>query len=508
MKLTVCDDHGACASGTATITIANVAPTVRILSPADGSVFRVRHARPAQRLVHRPGRARHAHGRRGRSGRRRCPRRSPSTQAPARRARRGRRPRPASIRSRSRSSTRTAARRPSAAARSIVVDPNAGSVTGLGTLSTRATTSSRSRSARATTTTTTATSTARSSCTSRISTSSRRISTGSSSPPPSFELQGTAPRRRPARLPLPAHRRHRASRPAARADLGAGRRARLRQHAPPAPRGRHLDPALGRPLRSPREAVSEKTPSWGIEPVPERLHVLSALDSTLLWGNLSVSLLVIVIGALLVPALSLRDALLAILVGAVVGNVLLGVAALHRGRRARPGDGGAARAARAARLVRADGAQRRAEPRLVDVRADHHRGGGRGALAASLRLERHVAVDARVRRAQLGPRHARPDRLRPPLPAQVRVLGAPLLDGVPHLLGDLEVAAARVLGAAGQGRLPVVRPGGRPRDRQRRLVDAARGRLHALRRARGAARRSAPASATSCRRSGASGSAS
>jgi nucleobase:cation symporter-1, NCS1 family len=74
--------------------------------------------------------------------------------------------------------------------------------------------------------------------------------------------------------------------------------------------------------------VSEKTPSWGIDPVPERLHVLSALDSTLLWGNLSVSLLVIVIGALLVPALSLRDALLAIVVGAVAGNALLGLAAL------------------------------------------------------------------------------------------------------------------------------------------------------------------------------------
>src|SRR5213082_1893340 len=48
----------------------------------------------------------------------------------------------------------------------------------------------------------------------------------------------------------------------------------------------------------------------------------------LLWGNLSVSLLVIVIGALLVPALSLRDALLAIVVGAIAGNVLLGLAAL------------------------------------------------------------------------------------------------------------------------------------------------------------------------------------
>ena len=39
VTLTVCDDHGACASAVATITIANVAPTVRILSPADGSVF-------------------------------------------------------------------------------------------------------------------------------------------------------------------------------------------------------------------------------------------------------------------------------------------------------------------------------------------------------------------------------------------------------------------------------------------------------------------------------------
>jgi putative hydroxymethylpyrimidine transporter CytX len=73
--------------------------------------------------------------------------------------------------------------------------------------------------------------------------------------------------------------------------------------------------------------VDDRTPSWGISPVPERLRVLSTLDSLLLWGNLSVSLLVIVIGALLVPALSLPTALLAILVGAVAGNVLLGVSA-------------------------------------------------------------------------------------------------------------------------------------------------------------------------------------
>ena len=61
--------------------------------------------------------------------------------------------------------------------------------------------------------------------------------------------------------------------------------------------------------------------------MPERLQVLGTLDSLLLWGNLSVSLLVIVIGALLVPALSLPTAMLAILVGAVAGNVLLGLSA-------------------------------------------------------------------------------------------------------------------------------------------------------------------------------------
>jgi putative hydroxymethylpyrimidine transporter CytX len=66
--------------------------------------------------------------------------------------------------------------------------------------------------------------------------------------------------------------------------------------------------------------------SWGIEPVPERLRVLGTLDTGLLWGNLGVSLLVIVAGAALVPALSLPDALLAILLGCLIGNLMLGVA--------------------------------------------------------------------------------------------------------------------------------------------------------------------------------------
>src|SRR6185369_10320105 len=66
--------------------------------------------------------------------------------------------------------------------------------------------------------------------------------------------------------------------------------------------------------------------SWGIDPVPQRLRVLSGLETGLLWGNLGVSLLVIVAGAILVPALSLPAALAAILVGCLVGNLMLAVA--------------------------------------------------------------------------------------------------------------------------------------------------------------------------------------
>lgn len=68
------------------------------------------------------------------------------------------------------------------------------------------------------------------------------------------------------------------------------------------------------------------TPNWGIEPVPERLRVLGLFDTTLLWLNLGVSLLVLVLPAYF--DLSLKDALLATLVGAVIGNGMLAIAAL------------------------------------------------------------------------------------------------------------------------------------------------------------------------------------
>jgi NCS1 family nucleobase:cation symporter-1 len=70
----------------------------------------------------------------------------------------------------------------------------------------------------------------------------------------------------------------------------------------------------------------QETPSWGIEPVPERLRVLGLLDTTLLWTNLGISLLVLVLPAYF--DLPLSTALAATLVGAVIGNGMLALAAL------------------------------------------------------------------------------------------------------------------------------------------------------------------------------------
>jgi NCS1 family nucleobase:cation symporter-1 len=56
--------------------------------------------------------------------------------------------------------------------------------------------------------------------------------------------------------------------------------------------------------------------------------VLGLLDNALLWGNLGVSLLVLVAGTYLVPALSLPEAVVAIVVGSLIGNAMLGIAGL------------------------------------------------------------------------------------------------------------------------------------------------------------------------------------
>src|SRR6476469_8191544 len=86
------------------------------------------------------------------------------------------------------------------------------------------------------------------------------------------------------------------------------------------------DPDLGHASEGRSDVQDEE--AWGIEPVPDRLRTLRLSDSLALWGNLGISLLVIVAGTYLVPGLSLPDALLAIVVGALIGNTMLAAAGL------------------------------------------------------------------------------------------------------------------------------------------------------------------------------------
>ncbi|MEP7032697.1 MAG: cytosine permease [Actinomycetota bacterium] len=66
----------------------------------------------------------------------------------------------------------------------------------------------------------------------------------------------------------------------------------------------------------------------GIRPVPSGRRGLGGIDLAVLWGDLSVGLLVLVTGALLVPALGLPRALLAIGIGSVIGCLPLALMAL------------------------------------------------------------------------------------------------------------------------------------------------------------------------------------
>ena len=73
---------------------------------------------------------------------------------------------------------------------------------------------------------------------------------------------------------------------------------------------------------------AETLPDWGIEPVPPERRALSGVDVGVLWGNLGISILLPVTGALLIQLLQLsfRQAILAIVVGAVIGNLMLAAA--------------------------------------------------------------------------------------------------------------------------------------------------------------------------------------
>ena len=74
-------------------------------------------------------------------------------------------------------------------------------------------------------------------------------------------------------------------------------------------------------------AVVEAPQDFGIAPIPRDKRALGFADTFVLWSDLGVSFLVMVVGMFLVPGLSLVQALLAILLGGVIGNLLLGLAA-------------------------------------------------------------------------------------------------------------------------------------------------------------------------------------
>jgi len=85
-------------------------------------------------------------------------------------------------------------------------------------------------------------------------------------------------------------------------------------------------------------ALEREAPSWGIRPVPPEHRRLSGLDFAVLWGDLSIGLLVLVTGALLVVlGMGLRDAMLAILVGSLIGCVPLALVGMAGAREGIPG---------------------------------------------------------------------------------------------------------------------------------------------------------------------------
>jgi putative hydroxymethylpyrimidine transporter CytX len=81
---------------------------------------------------------------------------------------------------------------------------------------------------------------------------------------------------------------------------------------------------------------AEVVTSERLEPVPREARSLGAWGFAVLWGDLGIGLLVLLAGSFLVPALSLPEALGAIVVGSVIGVALLGLTGLVGSQTALP----------------------------------------------------------------------------------------------------------------------------------------------------------------------------
>jgi NCS1 family nucleobase:cation symporter-1 len=84
-------------------------------------------------------------------------------------------------------------------------------------------------------------------------------------------------------------------------------------------------------------AIEREAPAWGVRPTHADVRRLSGIDFAVLWGDLGVGLLVLVTGALLVPALGLAKALLAIVVGSLIGCIPLALVGRAGAREGVPG---------------------------------------------------------------------------------------------------------------------------------------------------------------------------
>ena len=141
--------------------------------------------------------------------------------------------------------------------------------------------------------------------------------------------------------------------------------------------------------------ASEAAAAQGLEPVSREARQLGAWAYAVLWGDLGIGLLVLLAGSFLVPALSLPQALGAIVVGSVIGVTLLGLTGIVGSQTGLPTMVCLRPALGPPRLVRRDRVQRRPAPRLDGVRARHHgpRGQRRGPGPDGLR--RRVVLDRR-----------------------------------------------------------------------------------------------------------------
>ncbi len=229
-----------------------------------------------------------------------------------------------------------------------------------------------------------------------------------------------------------------------------------------------------------QQALDEGAATWGIEPVPPDRRRLSGFDVAVLWGDLSIGLLVLLTGTFLVPALGLPAASAAILVGTVLGCAALALVG-HAGAAGRPARHGALPAGpRPPRVLCPHRPERRPARGVDGVRVLGDEPGRQPGVAAAVRPGRPVALAGR-RRGRLhapGPRRAGAGD--PGLARTVRGVGPAGGRRVDHVPGGHRRRPGSAVEPSGDRRAGIL-AGRRPRHRPAGLLAPARRRLQPVR---------------------------